>query len=127
MNAFNIRLITVAIALTLSAGAMAQIMSRNQYKVGKNAIAVDYKTAKASCESLSGNAKDICQADAGGKEKVAKAELRARYKPSEHASFKLRVARANADYALAKEKCGALAGEAQRNCVKDAQSNFDRS
>jgi hypothetical protein len=127
MNAFNIKLITMAIALTLGAGAMAQTMSRNQYKVGKNAIAVDYKTAKAICESLSGNAKDICQADAGGKEKVAKAELRARYKPSEHASYKLRVARANADYALAREKCAALAGETMRNCVKDAQSNFDRS
>ena len=38
-----------------------------------------YKTDKAACDALNGNAKDICMEEAKGKEKVAKAEAEAAY------------------------------------------------
>lgn len=127
MNKFSSSAMAIVIGLAFSAGALAQSMSRDQYKARKNGIAADYKAANAACASLAGNAKNICQADASGKEKVARAELRASYKPSENASYKLRVARADADYAVAKEKCDALAGDAKSNCIKDAKSRFGKS
>lgn len=122
MTKLNITAIAAAIALAFSAGAMAQTMSKDQYKSGKDGIAADFKSAKAACGSFSGNAKDICAAEASGKEKVAKAEFEARYQPSEDANFKVRVAVAEADYAVAIEKCDDKAGNVKDVCVKEAKA-----
>lgn len=122
MNRFSISAIAIAIGLAFSSGAMAQTMSKDEYKSAKDGIAAEYKSAKAACGSLSGNAKDICKAEASGKEKVAKAELEAKYKPSVDARYKVRVAKADADYALAKEKCDDLAGNVTDVCVKEAKA-----
>jgi hypothetical protein len=119
---FNINAIAIAIGLAFSVGAIAQTMSKDEYKSAKDGIATEYKSAKAACGSLSGNAKDICLAEAGGNEKVAKAELEAKYKPSVDASYKVRVARADADYAVAREKCDDLAGNVKDVCVKEAKA-----
>jgi len=112
----------IAIGLAFSAGAMAQSMSKDQYKSGKDGIAADYKSAKATCGSLSGNANDICKAEASGKEKVAMAELEADYKPSKDASYKVRVARAEAQYSVARERCDDRAGNVKDVCVKQAEA-----
>lgn len=82
MNKVNINVIALAVGLAFSVGAMAQSMSKSDYKADKEKITTEYKSAKASCASLSGNAKDICLAEAKGKEKIAKAELEASYKPT---------------------------------------------
>ena len=97
MKKLNGSAIAVAIALAFSVGAMAQTMSKEQYKSGKDSIAAEHKSANAACGSFSGNAKDICKAGAGTKQKVALAVLDAEYKPSDNASYKVRVARAEAD------------------------------
>ena len=52
-------------------------MSKDEYKAGKDKVAAEYKSAEAGCDSLSANAKDVCMAEAKGKQKVAKAELEA--------------------------------------------------
>ena len=117
----NITAIAAAIALAFSAGAMAQTMSKDEYKADKSKITAEYKSAKANCGSLAANAKDVCVAQAKGKEKVAKAELEARYKPGDKASHKVKIAQAEADYAIAKEKCDDKAGNDKKACVKDAK------
>jgi len=122
MKNSNISAIAVAVGLFVSAGAMAQSMSKDQYKSGGNIIAAEYKSAMAACGSLSGNAKDVCKAEASGKAKVEKTELRARYRPSEAMSYKVRVARADADYAVASEKCDDKAGNVKDVCVKEAKA-----
>jgi hypothetical protein len=122
MNKLNISMIAMAISLAFSTGAIAQNMSKDDYKAGKDKIAAEYKSAKAACDSLSGNPKDICVADAKGKEKVAKAELEAGYKPSNKATYEVSVAKAEADYAVAKERCDDLAGNAKDVCVKEAKA-----
>lgn len=122
MNKINITAITAAIALVFSAGAVAQTMSKDQYNSGKDGIAIDYKSAKAACGSLSGNAKDICRAGASSNEKVAMAVLDAEYKPSDKASYKVRLAKANADYGVAREKCDDKAGNVKDVCLKEAKA-----
>src|SRR5688572_9263548 len=104
MNKFTIHAIALALGLAFSAGTMAETMSKDQYKSVQDKIAIDYKSAKVACGAFSSNAKDICQAEAGGREKIAKAELEARYKPSVNATYKVSVAKADAAYSLAKEK-----------------------
>ena len=112
----------IAIGLAFSAGAGAQTMSKDQYQSGKDGIAADYKAAKASCGSLSGNANDICTAEASGRENVAKAQLEAEYKPSLNARYAVRVARADADYSVARERCDDKAGNVKDVCVQEAKA-----
>jgi hypothetical protein len=118
----NLNVIALAVGLMFSAGAMAQSMSKDDYKAGKDKITAEYKLAKASCASLSGNPKDICMAGAKGNEKAALAELEAGYKPTAETRFRARVARAEAGYGAAKERCDDLAGNAKDVCVKEAKS-----
>lgn len=105
MNTRNIRAIALAVSLAFSAGTMAQNVSKDDYLSVKDKIAADYKLAKASCDSLSGNPNDICMAGAKGNEKVALAELEAGYKPTSETRYQARVVRADAEYELAKERC----------------------
>jgi hypothetical protein len=122
MNRFSINAIALAIGLAFSAGAMAEAMSKDEYKAGKEKISAEYKTAKAACGSLSGNASDICVADAKGKEKVAKADLEVSYKPDVKTRYEAGIARAEATYAVAREKCDDQPGNAKDVCVKEAKS-----
>lgn len=122
MNKLNINVIALAVTLSFSAGAMAEGMSKVDYKAGKDKISAMYKTDKAACSSLSGNASDICKAEAKGKEEVAVAELEASYQPTSKNRYQARVAKADADYGVAKEKCDDLAGNTKDVCVKEAKA-----
>lgn len=123
MSQRNFNAIAVAMAFAFSTGAMAaQAISMEEYKVGKDKIAAEYKSAKAACASLTANAKDICVVEAKGKEKVAMAELEASYKPSDKSRHAVGIAKAEADYAVAKEKCDDKAGNDKKLCVKEAKA-----
>lgn len=124
MNTIQLNAIALAIGLTFGAGAMAEDtgISRDAYQAGKATISSDYKAAKIACDSLSGNANDICEVEAQGNEKVALAELEAQYKPSSKARYEVEVAKAEADHAVAKERCDDLSGDAKDVCVKEAKA-----
>ena len=122
MNNFRITAIAAAIALAFSAGAMATSMSKDDYTSGKASIAAQYKSARAGCDSFSANAKDVCMAEAKGKENVAKAALEAEYKPSEDARYKVRVARADAAHSVARQKGDDTAGNVKDVCLKEANA-----
>jgi len=102
--------------------ADSKTMSRDAYKADKDKIEAQYKADKERCGSMSGNAKDVCQAEAKGKEKVAKAELEANYKNTDKARIDARMAKADADYDVAKEKCDDLSGNQKDVCVKEAKA-----
>jgi hypothetical protein len=122
MNKLNMTAIAAAIGIVFSTGVMAQSMSKDTYKATEDRIAAEYATDKKNCDSLSDNKKDICIAEAKGKEKVAKAELEARYEPSAKNHYKAQVAKAEADYAVANEKCDDKAGNDKDICVKEAKA-----
>ena len=122
MNKFNIAPMAMALGLVFSTAVLAQAVSKEDYQNGKDKIAAEYKSDKTSCSSLSANAKDICLAQALGKEKVAIADLEASYKPTVKNHYDARVAKAEAQYSVAKERCDDLAGNAKDVCVKEAQA-----
>lgn len=124
MNKLNIKVIAVSAVLTFSTAAIAEGMSKTDYKAAKDKIGAEYKAAHANCASLSGNASDICKADAKGKEKLAEAELKAVYEPTQKHTYEARVAKADADYGVAVEKCDDLAGNAKDVCVKEAKAGL---
>lgn len=113
--------------LLASAGlAVSGVSAANTTKEARDqsikAAEAQYKSDKAMCDSLSGNAKDICVEEAKGKEKVAKADAKAGYEGTPKAREAARVARADATYEVAKEKCDDLAGNAKDVCVKEAKA-----
>jgi len=124
MSKLMISLLAAAgIALAGAANAAdSKTMSRDAYKADKDKIEAQYKADKERCGSMSGNAKDVCQAEAKGKEKVAKAELEANYKNTDKARIDARMAKADADYDVAKEKCDDLSGNQKDVCVKEAKA-----
>jgi hypothetical protein len=74
------------------------------------------------------NAKDICMAEAKGKEKVAKAELDAKHaKDKVKAEQKVKEAKAEAGYEVAKQKCDDQKGEAKDACMKQARVERDKA
>ena len=121
------------IALLVGAGvgfagaSMAQMaptapMSKANYTQAMKDADAQYKTAKSACASLSGNAKDICAAEAKGKHNVARAETEAAYKHTPKARESARVAHAQATYDVAIQRCDDLAGNTKDVCVKEAKA-----
>ena len=98
------------------------VTSDADYKAGKDRISADYKADKAACDGLAGNAKDICVEQAKGKENVAKAELEYAHTGKGSDGNKVAVAKADAAYAVAKEKCDDLSGNPKDVCVKEAKA-----
>lgn len=107
--------------LALSA-TQAATMSKADYKAGKTRISAEYKTDKAACASLLGNAKDICVQEAKAKEAVALAELEYGYTGKTGDRNKVLVTKAKSAYAVAKERCDDKTGNAKDVCVKEAKA-----
>lgn len=113
---------SLAVGLTLTTPALAEVMSKDQYRAAEKVIEVDAKAGKEACAPLAGNAKDVCVKEAKGKEGVSKAELEAQYKPTSKNRSEVKVARADAAYAVAVERCDDLAGNLKDVCVKEAKA-----
>ena len=102
-------------------------MSKEQRDAAYKDAAAKYKADKESCKTMSGNAKDVCMEEAKGKEKIAKAEADAAYKGTPKARESARMAHADADYNVAKEKCDDLSGNQKDVCVKEAKANHTKA
>ena len=99
-------------------------MSKDQYEAAVKNAEAQYKMDKEACSSRGGNAKDICLEQAKGKEAIAKADAEAAYKNTPAALQDARVARAEATYAIAKQRCQDLQGNAKDVCLKDAHAQL---
>jgi hypothetical protein len=97
-------------------------MSKDSYTMAKSNAAAQYKAEKDACSSLSANAKDICMAEAKGKDHVALADAEAAYQNTAKHREAARVAHAQAAYDVAIEKCDDLAGNSKDVCVKEAKA-----
>ena len=111
-----------AFSLAFSAAATANTLSKEEYKAAKDTIQAEYKAAKADCDRFTSNRKDICIAEAKGTEKVELAALGERYQPGPKASYDVQMAKAEATYEVAKERCDDLGGNKKDVCVKQAKA-----
>jgi hypothetical protein len=115
-------LIGVATLTVATAATATTSQSRASYNASLDKATATYKMARAKCDSLSGNGKDVCVEEAKGAEKRAKADAKAQYKHTTKAQTNALVAAADADYAVAKAKCGAKAGNDMSVCVEEAKA-----
>ena len=99
-------------------------MTKDGYAQAKKDADAQYKIDKTACSALSGNAKDICIAEAKGKDDIAKAEAAAAYENTPKTREATRVAYAQANYNVSMEKCDDLAGNRKDVCVKEAKAEL---
>lgn len=122
MKTLLLRTMTLAAGFAFTSAASAEGLSKAQYRSKADAIGAQYKVLKASCTPLAGNAKTVCIAEAKAKESIAKAELEEAYKPSIKNSHEVRVAKADADYAVSVARCNEKGGNEKDVCVKEAKA-----
>jgi hypothetical protein len=123
MTAKPIAAALIALGLATAGSVLAEDrMTRDAYKAEKERIEADYKVAKEGCNKLSGNAEDVCKAQAKATQRIAEADLDARNKGTAKARADARMVRAEAQYDVAKEKCDDLSGNAKDVCVKEAKA-----
>ena len=125
----KIQLISIAAAVAFASGvAQAQNTTARQVKnADEDRIEAEYKAAKAKCDTMKDNAKDVCEKEAKGKEKIAKAELDAKANPTPANQRKVQEAKADVAYDVAKERCEDKKGNDKDVCVKDAKAAHERA
>ena len=84
--------------------------------------AADYKMATAKCTSMTGNAKMVCTEEAKAARAHAEADAIAQYNNTPKGRTKARTAVADADFSLAKAKCGDMTGADKDSCMSTAAS-----
>jgi hypothetical protein len=130
----NFRLNSASLAATLSLSALlafapahaAQLIGAADYKAGKAKIAADYKADKQACQAMTANAKDVCQEEAKAKEKNAIAALEYGHTGKAADEKKMLSVKVDTAYAVAKEKCDDLAGNAKDVCVQEAKATHTK-
>lgn len=120
------------IALTL--GFLQHVQAANPapiteevYKLAKDDLEQHYAREKVTCDSVSGNAKDICQAEVTGAEKVAQARLKAQHTGKQADKDAAVEAGIDARHKIAKERCDDLQGNQKDVCVKQAKAEHDKA
>jgi cytoskeletal protein RodZ len=121
-RSFNGLLEGIVLGLAVPTLAIAVTMTSADYSAAKSKASADYKAAKAQCDTLKDNPKDVCIAEAKAAEKKAKAEAEAQYKNTDKARRDARIEAAEADYKVAKAKCGAMKGNEKDVCIKEAKA-----
>jgi hypothetical protein len=112
------------LAQTHSPSSYLAPISKASYDQATKDAGSQYVTEKEACASLGGNANDICIAQAKGKRDVARAEAESAYKHTPKAREDARIARAEATYGVAIERCDDLAGNPKDVCVKEAKAEL---
>ena len=116
-----------AAGLGIAGSAVAQSaapITKDSYAMAKTNADAQYKIDADACSKMSGNAKDICVAEAKGKENMSKADAEAAYENTPKARESARVAHAQAAYDVAIEKCDDQAGNRKDVCVKEAKAEL---
>lgn len=82
-----------------------------------------YKIAKEMCDDKSGNAKDVCVAEAKAEHDKSKANLKVNKKIAEAESDWME-SKLKADYKVANERCDSLSGDAKDSCQASAKARY---
>lgn len=120
-----IALILAGVAIAAAAPTMAASAEAKAALAASNDTAdADYKAARAKCDGITGNPKDICIAEAKAARIHVQAAAEAQYKNTAAARSSARKDIAKADYDVDKAKCASQNGNAQDVCVKQAKANM---
>jgi hypothetical protein len=124
--------ITIAGAFLVSATALGigaavdsprSLMSPVDYGAAKKAIEAESHAAFSKCRDLDSSAKDLCKAEIKADERIRKADLEAQYRGTVAAASEAKLARAKAQYDLARAKCGDQRSDEKISCMRAARAD----
>jgi hypothetical protein len=135
-RSINSTLAALAVALCLGSTAWAAAgnkalevpatakgpLTKAAFEAGRKSIERQYDADRKACGRLKGQAKDVCQAQAKGRQEAETAKLEARYKPSPDKTQQAKEVTAQANFKVAKEKCETLKGDAKDKCIDLAKA-----
>ena len=102
-------------------------ISGDEYKREKDRVEADAKAAKEACKGMKDNAKDVCEAEAKAKEKIAKKELDYKKNPNDKNMQDWEKMKVEAAYEVAKEKCEDQKGSDIVTCKRNAKDEEKRA
>ncbi|WP_323140376.1 BON domain-containing protein [Massilia phyllosphaerae] len=92
------------------------------YRNATQKAAADYRDAIAKCDTMSGNGKDVCVAEAKLARTQTEAKALAKYSNSPASREKARTNLAEAEFTLAKARCDGKSGAEKDDCMNNAKS-----
>jgi hypothetical protein len=98
--------------------------ARTAYNTARDVAAANYKLARARCDSVTGNPRDVCIAEAKAERVRVEEEAGAAYKNTLKAYTQARMRIADANYDRDKARCGAVTGNPRDVCIKQAKATL---
>lgn len=127
-SAFLTRIAAAAVlTCTLAPIWAAPPMAPAELRAARDRVEATYKADKAACKRASDNARDICQAQAKANEQVALAEIEYGQTAKQRDAAKVGLARADGEFAVAKERCDDLAGQPKSLCRTEAKATHTKA
>jgi hypothetical protein len=111
-----------ALGISAAVDSPRSLMSPVDYGASKKAIETEAHAAISKCRDLESQARDLCKAEAKADERIRKADLEAQYRGTVSAAADAKLARAKAQYDLARAKCGDEHGEGKISCMRSARA-----
>jgi hypothetical protein len=101
--------------------------SKDNYTVAKLDASAQYRIDRDACALLNGNAKDVCAAEAKGKENVAEADAKSVYQKMQPVVGNQGYAdMRQAEYVVVIEECDPHAGRVREVCVSNANLKYGK-
>ena len=124
-------LLIIGAALVWSGQTRAQVVppapvpdAKTAFNTARDTAAAHYKTARARCDAVTGNPRDVCVAEAKAERVRVEEEAGAAYKNTLKAYTQARMRIADANYDRDKARCGALTGNPRDVCIKQAKATL---
>jgi hypothetical protein len=92
------------------------------YEQARELAAANYKNARAQCDAVTGNPKDVCVAEAKAARVRTEEEARAKYEDTLKAFTRARTRIADAEYDRDKTRCAGLTGNEKDVCLAQAKA-----
>ena len=120
----------IFVALAISGTALHATVAENpdqtkaEYDAAKARAKAGYNASSQRCKDFSGNDRDVCMKKAKAKLSKAKADAKAAFEGTAEAKLEAREVISKAEFAVAKERCDPLAGEAKDVCIAEAKAVY---
>ena len=111
-----------ALGISAAVDSPRSLMSPVDYGASKKAIEGETHAAISKCRDLESQARDLCKAEAKADERIRKADLEAQYRGTVAAAADAKLARAKAQYDLARAKCSDHRGDEKISCMRQARA-----
>ena len=115
-----------AIGIRAAVDTPRTLMSPDIHQQLKREVEATARLALGKCREAAGLEREICKAEARAAERVALADLAARYHGTYTAQEEAVSVRAKASFDVAKARCGAKTADARVECLKQARDERNR-